>query len=116
MSQVPRSVPSLVPTGDVVSMVSAVVEALNIPSIVQKCTRRSRDSDPDSEDEEVDRFARLTSFGSRELKNEARSETLAETKLQSELTRLRNTQNVRKVKRKRELSLQFNMAIQYGAA
>jgi hypothetical protein len=32
-------------------------------------------------------------------------------KLQSELTRLRNTQNDRKVKTKCELSLQFNMAL-----
>ena len=36
---------------------------------------------------------------------------MAEMKLLSELTRLRNTQNDRKVKTKYELSLQFNMAL-----
>ena len=66
----PVPVPAAAPAalaGDFVSMVSAVVEALNIPNIVKKCTKRSRDSDPDSKGEEVDRFARLTSFGSQEL-------------------------------------------------
>ena len=35
---------------DVVSMVSAVVDALNIPSIVKKCSKRAQDSDADSEE------------------------------------------------------------------
>ena len=81
---------------DVVSMVSAVVEALNIPDMVKKCTKRSGDSDADSDEDGADRFSRLTSFGSQELRKEARSKTLSEMKLQSELTRLRNTQNDRK--------------------
>ena len=63
---VPAAAPPA-PASDVVSLVSAVVEALDIPNIVKKCTKRSRDSDPDSKGEEVDRFARLTSFGSQEL-------------------------------------------------
>ena len=92
-------------------MVSAVVDALNIPSIVKKCSKRAQDSDADSEEEGADRFARLTSFGSQELRKDARSKTLSEMKLQSELTRLRNTQNDRKVKSKCELSLQFNLAL-----
>ena len=99
------------PAGDVVSMVSAVVEALDIPNIVKKCSKRSQDSDADSEEEGADRFDRLTSFGSQELRKEARAKTLSEMKLQSELTRLRNTQNDRKVKAKCELSLQFSMAL-----
>ena len=53
----------------------------------------------------------MTSFGSQELRKDARSKSLAEMKLQAELTRLRNTQNDRKVKTKCELSLQFNMAV-----
>ena len=82
---------------DVVSMVSAVVDALNIPSIVKKCSKRAQDSDADSEEGGSDRFARLTSFGSQELRKNARSKTLSEMKLQSELIRLRNSQNDRKV-------------------
>jgi hypothetical protein len=85
---------------DVVSMVSAVVEALNILDMVKKCSKRSGDSDADSDEDGADRFARLTSFGSQELRKEARSKTLSEMKLQSELTRLRNTQYDRKVKTK----------------
>ena len=65
----------------------------------------------DSDEEGTDRFSRLTSFGSQELRKDARSKNLAEMKLQSELTRLRNTQNDWKVKTKCELSLQFNMAL-----
>jgi hypothetical protein len=76
---------------DAVSMVSAVVDALDIPNIVKKCPKRPQDSDADSEEEGADRFARLTSFGSQELRKDARSNTLSEMKLQSELTRLRNT-------------------------
>ena len=33
------------PASDVFSMVFAVVDALNIPEIVKKCTKRSTDSD-----------------------------------------------------------------------
>ena len=105
----PTSAPAQ--ASDVVSMVSAVVDALNIPSIVKKCSKRAQDSDADSEEEGADRFARLTSFGSQELRKDARSKTLSEMKLQSELTRLRNTQNDRKAKSKCELSLQFNLAL-----
>ena len=105
----PTSAPAQ--ASDVVSMVSAVVDALNIPSIVKKCSKRAQDSDADSEEEGADRFARLTSFGSQELRKEARSETLSEMKLQSELTRLRNIQNDRKIKTKCVLSLQFNLAL-----
>lgn len=101
--------------GDVVSMVSAIAEALNIPSIVKNCTKRSGNSDLDSEKGKVDRFARLTSFGSQELRKEACSKTLAEMKLQSELTRLRNTQNDRKVETKCEIPLQFNMTLDKAA-
>ena len=79
--------------------------------MVKKCSKRTGDSDADSDEDGADRFARLTSFGSQELRKEARSKTLSEMKLQSELTRLRNTQNDRKVKTKCELSLQFNMAL-----
>ena len=68
---------------DVVSMVSTVVDALDIPNIVKKCSKRSQDSDADSEEEGAGRFARLTSFGSQELRKDARSKTLSEMKLQS---------------------------------
>ena len=92
-------------------MVSAVVEAQNIPDMVEKCSKGSVDSDADSDEDGADRFARLTSFGSQELRMESRSKSLSEMRLQSELTRLRNTQNDHKVKTKCELSLQFNMAL-----
>ena len=61
------------PSGDVVSMVSAAAEALDIPKMVMRCSKISRGSDPVSEDDEKERFARLTSFGSQELRKEARS-------------------------------------------
>ena len=85
---------------DVVSMVSAVVESLNIPDMFEKCSKGSGDSDADSGEDGADRLARLTSFGSQELRKESRSKSLSEMRLQSELTRLRNTQNDRKVKTK----------------
>ena len=42
------------------------------------CSKRSADSDPDSEDEDADRFSRLTSFGSQELGKGARTKSLSE--------------------------------------
>ena len=96
---------------DVISMVSAVVTAMDLPNLLKQANKRKACSDSDSEDDDANRFARLTSFGSQELRKESRSKTLAEIKLDSELTRLRNTQMDRKVKTKCELSLQFNMAI-----
>ena len=96
---------------DVISMVSAVVTAMDLPNLLKQANKRKASSGSDSDDEDTNRFTRLTSFGSQELRKESRSKTLAEIKLDSELTRLRNTQMDRKVKTKCELSLQFNMAI-----
>ena len=59
--------------------------------MVEKCSKGSGDSDADSDEDGADRFARLTSFGSQELRKESRSKSLSEIRLQSELTRLRNT-------------------------
>ena len=73
LNNVPVPVPApapAVPSGDFVSMISAVVEALDIPKMVKRCSKVSRDSDPDSEDYEVNKFARLTFFGSQELRKE----------------------------------------------
>ena len=64
---VPVQVPAA-PTSCVVSMVTAFVEALDIPKVAKRGTKISMDFGPDSEDEKVDRFARLTSFGSQELR------------------------------------------------
>ena len=53
---VPVAAPAA-PANDVVSMVSAVVEALDVQNTVKECTKRSGDSDPDSDEEGAERFA-----------------------------------------------------------
>ena len=82
----------------------SVVEAL-------ATKKRKGKSEDDSDSEEEDKFERLTSFGSQSLRKGAKGKSLADLKLEADLTRIRNTQEERKVATKCEWSVALNMAV-----